>query len=125
MIILDTNVVYAFFIQEDSLHEKAVDLIRQYQNQDLFIIPRIWEELMTLISIRFNSKKAILFDQTLKKSGFIFYDPKIKQNEVWTKFWRKKSPHRMSFADCVLGYLNNEKGITVLTFDQELQKYLH
>lgn len=124
MYIVDTNVLYAFFHSRDSLHEKARALLERHSKDVVFIIPEVWEELISIFAVRFGSDKAIIIDETLKNGAFEALNHGVSQQEVWKKFFCLKTPHRMSYVDCILGYLIQEKKFKVLTFDKELQKYL-
>lgn len=124
MYILDTNVLYAFFYSEDSLHEQARCLLEKHSKHAVFIVPEVWEELISIFAIRFGSAKAIIIDETLKNSAFEKLQHNVTSDEVWRKFFCPKTPHRMSYVDCVLGCLSQEKNYKVLTFDKDLQKYL-
>ena len=124
MIIPDTNVWLALFVEEDSLREQATFVLEEHKEQDIFIIPEVWQELITVLSVRHTSKIAIEASEKIQTMGISWHLHNITDKEVYQGFFKPNSPHRMSFTDCLLGYLAQEEGAKILTFDKELQKYL-
>jgi len=124
MILLDTNIIIALFIAGDNLQAEAKSLLNECDELEIKIIPEVWSETMTVASVRYSSDVAIQIDEQIKELSWGWYEHKTDPNDIWINFWRKKSPHRMSFTDCTLGYLNQHEGFQVLTLDKELQKHL-
>ena len=125
MILLDTNIIIALFIAGDSLQAEARTLLNDCNESEIKIIPEVWSETMTVASVRYSSEVAIQIDQQIKELAWGWYEHKTEPNDIWVNFWRKKSPHRMSFTDCTLGYLNEKEGFEIITLDKELKNHLN
>ncbi len=125
MLLIDTNVIYAFLFKQDGLHDKAKELVFK-QQKAMHLIPEVWQELLSIIAVRTSSETAIKVDKTLKEIvEFSFYHHKVTQQVIMDKTFIGLSPHRMSFTDCTLIHLSQYHNCDVLTFDKELAKYLN
>ena len=123
MIILDTNIILAFLFEEDSQHKKARDMLQKYQNQNFIIPKEIWQETINVVANRRGSDAAILVDETLQK--FVSYqDFNVSDSQIWKHIFIKIPDHHLSFVDCLLIYLSQKEKLTVLSFDQELNKHI-
>ena len=66
MILADTNVFFGFLLAKDPLHEKAKVLLAQYNTDDVYILPEVWQELITITAIRHGSERAIEFSKKIQ-----------------------------------------------------------
>lgn len=125
MVITDTSFLYAFFNKADFHHKDALSLNKKFEDEVLFAPIEVIEELLTSITRKVSSDSAVrvvkdIFDNEavtiLSSNDFVF-------DKGWETF-KKLSPHKFSFVDCMLISIAKESEATVLTFDKEIQKAL-
>jgi predicted nucleic acid-binding protein len=121
MILLDTNIIIGYFSPEDTLHQKCRDLLSGKNVNDYCIIPEVFWEAVSIVSVRHSSEDAIKLGNILEKN-FSFYDTKnIPLDSIWELF-QELSPHRFSYVDTLLLVLLEDQEIDVLTLDEKLKK---
>lgn len=67
--ILDSNIFYAFFVSDDSLHEDAVILLSTLDDADWIITYGVIQEVATLLTYRKGKAIADTFIQHLLDAG--------------------------------------------------------
>jgi len=119
--IVDTSFLVAFFLNEDELHEKAVNNFKNV-NEHLIIPDRVLEETFTVICY----KKGILYSlEILNKlknnKDVIIYKIDYKECELIFDF-AADLKKRFSFVDYIILYLTLNIPEKLLCFDDELIK---
>ena len=123
MVICDTSFLYAFFNKYDFHHKEALEFAKQYSDENLFAPVEVIQELLTTLTRKSLSEHAITVVESIFDSEAITI---INSNELafdksWNTF-KKLSPHKFSFVDCLLISLAKDSEGTILTFDKELLK---
>lgn len=124
MIILDSNVWIALFIEKDSQHEKAKILCEGLREKNIGIPEYIWLEVSSILSIKGDKDLANQFLEmihTTEKIIPLFSDPVFARKI--SEFFIQSPHHMLSFVDHALLLLSQY--VTVETFDMELYKTIH
>lgn len=120
-VFVDSNFYIALFNPEDALYNKAVQISKTIQKQDLkiFISNLIFMEAITVLSMRTDRKTAVETGiRLLENPNFIHIDLPLEQKswEIFKKIDRKN----MSFVDCsILAVMQSEGIKKLLSFDEE------
>jgi predicted nucleic acid-binding protein len=122
MVLLDTSFIYAFFNEVDEFHGLARDLLKDVENEPMFVSFLVYQELMTLMMSRFSSEKALLLSDTLFSENSSLQILKMDEEffEDSKTLFQKLSPHTFSFVDVSLMVLAKHLEAKVLTFDKKL-----
>lgn len=120
-IILDSNILFAYYVVEDSFHDKAI-AIMQYideNNITIFVHYGVLLEVSTLLSRRYGKKYADAFVwDCLWANNIVILSPNAHQDAE--RFLSHDD--RMAFVDHILIHLAQEYRSMLLTFDEQLQK---
>lgn len=123
MILIDTNVLIAFYNIDDALHERAVELMRKIDAGEFgpaCISDYVFDEAMNVCSARTNRKAAIAMGTILQES---FHLVRVTESMFRGAWWLFKGASGLSFTDCVNVALVKELEIDHLaTFDKEFKK---
>jgi predicted nucleic acid-binding protein len=105
-VIVDANIFIAFYLDNDSLHEEGVEMLRKIQEEkyEMLIHPFVIQEVVTILTYREGSKKAKVFLDDIFKTDceIISIDKKI------------------AFADVALLATSKEYNLPIITFDKQL-----
>lgn len=110
-VFIDTSVFVALFDEDDSLHEKTIQLLEKVKEKRLKIIitDYIFDECITTVMGRAGHKIAVRagdFMLNSKVIDLIWLDESIKL-KAWD-FFRKHSDKEFSFTDCTSFVLMKE-----------------
>lgn len=126
MIILDTNIIVAFYNTRDENHEKAVKLMKditegKYGN--LYITDYIFDEIITVIFIRLKDlSKVIEIGEAIRKSVEILSVGKIIFDGAWELFISQRKTW-FSFTDCAtLSAMHRRNIKNIATFDKDFKE---
>jgi len=123
MILVDTNVLVAYWNIRDSCHDRAVALVNRISQGvygPAFITDYVFDEAVTVCSIRTSQQDAKQFGDALLQSLRIAKITEIIFLDSWAIY--KKHP-RFSFTDCTNLSVMDELSIkTITTFDKEFKK---
>ncbi len=118
MIIFDSNIWIGFYHDEDSLHEKAVSLIKQTR-EPVCIPEYVLIEVCTVLTSRVNKQLADLFLDRIHISDNMMILPIDKYLfDSIRIFFRSHDFVKLSFTDVALLYLSTFHSI--YTFDNKL-----
>lgn len=121
MTLLDTNIIIGYFSPEDTLHQKCKALLSGKNVNDYCIIPEVFWEAISIVSVRNSSEDATRLGQILVDE-FGFFDTKnIPLESIWRTF-QELSLHRLSHVDVLLLFLSENQEMDVLTLDEKLKK---
>lgn len=126
MIFIDSNVLVAYEVKEDSNHERAVNLIDRIAKGEfdtLFTSDYIFDETITVTLVKSKSlEKAILVGQYIMNSTEILKVDVESFENAWQSFKNQKNT-KLSFTDCTNISLMKDRGIhNLATFDREFKK---
>jgi len=126
VIFIDSNVLIAYEVPEDSNHNKSVDLVKRIAEGKYgkaFTSDYVFDETVTVTFVKAKSlEKAIAVGNLIKLSTNI-----LKVNEdiferAWSFFMRQKGT-KLSFTDSTIALVMQEYGIAeIATFDGEFGK---
>lgn len=120
--LLDSNVLYALYLDEDRLHARAVKKILEIsenKSSKLLIHPLVLIEILTLVKYRSGIKKAMLVIDDLNniKKYLKIDEPIILTNRTY-KLFEKYPKIGLVDASLIDYCLNNN--INLVTFDKEM-----
>lgn len=119
MIILDSNIWIAVLNENDSLHQRAVALFENIE-EEVISHEYIIVEVCNVLLMRKGKKNADEFlDSMLKDGLYVLYSSPSVFEEVCT-FFRNRTEKNLSFIDTTLLYYSHD--YQVYTFDKQLEK---
>lgn len=126
MIFIDSSVLVAYWVVDDSNHDKAVKIIQKIsENQfgDIFTSDYIFDEVLAATMVKAKSlHNAILAGNYLREATEILKLDESEFEGAW-KFFKEQKGTRFSFTDCTIISLMSERNISTLaTFDAEFKK---
>ncbi len=119
--IVDTSFLVSFFVKEDINHEKAVNIIKEL-DEDLVIPITVLGETFTVL----NYKKGIDFALktiellTNSRNISIYYFDEDEFDEIFDIV--RKLSLKLSFEDYSIVYLARLRNESLLCFDKEIYK---
>ncbi len=120
MIVLDSCVWIALINEQDNQHQKAKEVFQKINLHELKIYDYIYVEILTVLQLRINKeacqKFILMIAEMSLEINMMEKEMFLKTNEIFLMQEKK-----LSFVDCFLVGLEN---CQVITFDQDLQKYL-
>ena len=122
-IFLDTSFIVAFVNDNDSLHEKALELKDIFQNNDCYISNLIIREIVTVIGNRIDTETAINTYNIIINLCTILEEHEIREfnNKVMELY--EIFNNKLSFVDCSNIVLMRENTIKqILTFDKQFKR---
>jgi len=122
--LLDSNVLYALYLDEDRLHSRAVKKISELTKKKkikLLIHPLVLIEILSLIKYRSGIESVLLVMKELDDitKYFKIEEPIIITTETYKLF--KKYP-KIGIIDASLIYYCLKNKINLVTFDIEMDK---
>lgn len=132
MIILDTNIIYAFYNSNDTDHQRAriiYDEILDGKYGKPILLDYVFDELVTLVQSRSNSNKvatelgSVVMKDTEDLLQFIMIN-QILFNQAWELFQNQSARKPFSFTDCVIVATALELNINyIATFEKEFLSF--
>ena len=122
-IIIDSSVWIAFFLENDSLHTKALKLEKEILNTK-YIPDFVYFEVCTVLRKKGGLVCCTSFIEHIEKSQDIEVVSFISDVTSFSTFFLQKAYEKLSFVDSTLLYLYKKDGCTILTFDKEILKFL-
>jgi predicted nucleic acid-binding protein len=125
MIILDSSFLVALFDESDSLHEKAIEEMKEYENagQGFTISESVLGETATIILYHAGLKQASAFlEYAIENFGIFWIDAKEELLGIISIFRRQK--RQLSYADSTVVYLCMRMGGRAATYDKNMQREL-
>lgn len=124
MYILDSDFVYAYFVNTQSTHLIAKNILTNIVNQPLFMLDLVKYELATVISRKETQQMAIDIIQDLE----VFELGRISINDqdekkIWELF-KSFTKKNISFVDCANLYFAQKLNYQIASFDQFYPKDL-
>lgn len=116
-IILDSNVWLAYFIEDDSQHDKAVVVFSNI-TETILMPEYVLLEVSTLLRSKKHNVKAVDFCRKMITNRETFLHSMPLVGETADTFCKRND--KLSFVDTALLVLSKE--YTVITFDKALQK---
>lgn len=122
--LLDSNVLYALYLDEDRLHSKAAEKILELSKKKkskLLIHPLVLIEILSLIKYRSGIKNAMLVINDLNKikKYLKIEEPIILTAEIYKIF--EKYPKIGLIDASLISYCLKNK-IELVTFDKEMDE---
>lgn len=124
MVLLDTSFLYAYFNSDDPHHVEALGFVDFLDTQIAVIPIEVVQELMTVISYKLDSAKALEVVQLLFDKNFpiqILYSDENTFKNTWKTF-KVLAKSKLSYVDCLLLNLAKELGLKIMTFDKGILK---
>jgi len=126
MIFIDSSVLIAYFVEKDTNHNKAVNIIDQISKgkfESAFCSDYVFDETVTGTLVRSKSiKDAISAGNYIKSSLEILKIGESTFDDSWKLFSNQKFT-KFSFTDCTNISIMNEYDIKhIATFDNEFKK---
>ena len=123
MILVDTNILVAYWNNKDSCHERAIKVLKKIEQGvygTSFITDYIFDEAVTVTSIKSGRKTAAELGNALLQS---FHVAKITEpifHEAWKIF---RETQKLSFTDCTNAAAAEELDAAfIATFDADYKK---
>jgi len=117
-ILLDSNVIIAYFRTNESLHEIATKFIEGREN--FLVSDYVISEVMTVLQLRESReimKKAV---EVLTQNKHVSILRLTWEELAQTVNFMQESSKEISFIDCSLLILARSRGLIVGTFDQDM-----
>jgi len=117
MYLIDSSVWIALFLDDDSQHAKAVDVLRDVGDAAIKIPYGVILETTTALSRKQSKEQADKFVEYIRANS---------QVEVTSPFVSEDisiflaEPDRLSFVDALLKGLSLRDGLTLISFDKQL-----
>lgn len=122
MIIIDANVLCAYWNNGDVHHNKAVHIVDSLLEKEdgVVITDHIFDEVISVTMRKTGKISALKVGETILNSCmFIILNDEVIQKEAWMIF---KKTEKMSFTDCATIACMNSVGIDrIATFDKEFK----
>jgi len=125
MLLVDTSFLFAYFFSEDSCHERALEVAHRIKMEELYLIQNVFEEMVTLVGYRTDSKEAVRIGKILLNPSYPFRlmaSSDVERQKAWQLF-QEFSPHKLSFIDVMLITLAKEYECPIVTFDGEFKRF--
>ncbi len=101
-VLVDSDALYALYLEADLMHGKAVGLFRDLVDRKavLYVSNVVLQEVATLLSYRCGQEMARNFLKDFVRGGFknVFLDEELTRSS-WTLF-QKQTKKGTSFVDC-------------------------
>lgn len=122
--LLDTNVLFALYVDEDRLHLKATKKIRELSQKKktrLLIHPLVLIEILSLVKYRngIESANLVIEDLNKREKYLRIEEPVVLTTEIFNIF--KKYPRIGLIDACLINYCLKNK-INLVTFDKEMNE---
>lgn len=126
MIFVDTSALISVWDHDNINHKQAFNKSIELKktNQQLLTSNIIISEVLTVLSMRVNKKKALEFGKEIEKSNLIinFVNQDLHQ-KAWEIFLKIKGKN-VSFFDCTSFAIMEDLGIKkAFSFDKDFKKY--
>lgn len=124
MFILDTDFIFSYFDQNQSTHQKSLELVQIYGQNEAVLSNLTKQELATVISYKVGYQEA---KDVIKNLEFFnlteyFIDQQTTE-EIWKSFWQFNNK-KISFVDCSNLYLAKKLKFKIASFDTFYPKEL-
>jgi predicted nucleic acid-binding protein len=116
--IIDSSIIIAAYDTNDTLHDRALVLIKNIENKTLHLHPYVIQEVVTVLSYRFGSIVAKIFLENVKIAENLSI-PFVLDVKGEMEFFGKLNK-KISFTDASLVKMARDKRIPVLTFDKQI-----
>lgn len=123
-VFVDANVFIALINQEDRLHQRALELRDQLRKEKGRLVTSsfVLAEVLTVLSLRVNKKKAIEFGELVyKKTKFLkIIRPTKGTEELALDYFKRIKSKNISFVDCLTLAIVKIFGIKrIFSFDKD------
>lgn len=119
-VILDSNILIAFYIQQDSLHDDAFELLNTLAKSEILLPYCVIQEVATILSYKSGKEKANLFIDDIKQAENIFV---LESDALEEMDFFQTLDKKLSFTDISLIFLSRKYNATLLSFDKDLINY--
>ena len=126
-VILDSNVLIAFFNPSDSLHRNALALLKDLESQTRILNDLIFAEVGTVLLMKTKDLSFVssilgkLFDDKAQNTQIILCT-KVFLSQTLEIFSHQQSP-QLSFEDCsIIALARTHKIRRIVTFDKAIRK---
>ncbi|HAV15577.1 MAG TPA: hypothetical protein DCX25_04585 [Candidatus Pacebacteria bacterium] len=126
-IILDSNVLIAYFNEHDSLHERAVLLVKKIEAQQKVLSDLILAEVGTVLLTKTKQIQLIgrllrhFVDKQTKNTALVFCTHPLFSQTL--DIFSKQTSSWLSMEDCsIIAYARHFKTTRIATFDKGLKK---
>ncbi|MBU0576460.1 PIN domain-containing protein [Patescibacteria group bacterium] len=126
-LIVDSNVLVGFYIPKDTLHQQAINIIKQTRHLPKIINDYLLSEITTLILIRGKNLSLAtkigqdFINDTFPKFSLTQINKRLNQQTL--KIFRQQTSNKLSFADCsIIAQAKIEKILTIITFDKHIRQ---
>jgi predicted nucleic acid-binding protein len=126
-IFVDTGAWVSIAIKGDQHHKAAVQLLQNFQQQNVLFVTSdyIFDEVLTLVRKRSTHEKSKRIGISILKSSVVRLE-RITE-PVWEKAWRifqRYNDKMWSFTDCTSFALMDQLNISsAFTFDRDFEQY--
>ncbi len=122
-IIIDSSVWIAFFIENDSLHNKAL-LFEDEILKTKYIPDFVFFEVCTVLRKKSGLNFCKTFIEYIEKNSDIQIISLVSDLQSFSRFYLSEKYNKLSFIDSTLVYLNIKDDCKIITFDKEILKFL-
>jgi predicted nucleic acid-binding protein len=122
-IIIDSCVWIAFFIENDSLHEKSL-LLEADILKTKYIPDFVFFEVCTVLRKKGGLSFCKIFIEYIEKNTDIQIISLVSDLQSFSNFFLSEKYNKLSFIDSTLVYLNIKDNCKIVTFDKEILKFL-
>jgi len=128
MIVLDTNVIIAFLDRKDSLHKKAVEIIKHYKDDKFCTIGQIMAEAYSVLARRcrerkFDCRKALKVLKDFENELEIFWIEDLREIHETVVEVMIVNEGKINYNDVLLVNFVKKKQFKLLTFDKNLKEF--
>lgn len=125
MIFVDSSFIIALINENDSLHEKAFELIDIIENEKLVISNLIINEVITVIGNKIDLNTAIKSFDLINSRFDVIEEYNIKNFNFKCMNEYEKYNTKLSFTDSSIIVVSKEFAIEkIVTFDKEFKKVM-
>ncbi|MFH2105803.1 MAG: PIN domain-containing protein [Candidatus Micrarchaeota archaeon] len=120
--ILDSSFLISFYDKDDSNHEKAISMMKNYVDRKFLLSEYVIGETATVLLYKNGLEASKAFLETVQQAEnfriiFVSEDDFGKIIDIY-----KKQKHQLSFIDASLVYLARTTGSELISFDEDLLK---
>ena len=121
--IIDSCVWIAFFMENDSLHKKAL-LFEKDILETKYMPDFVFFEICTVLRKKGGLDYCKIFVEYIEKNESIKIISLVSDIDSFSSFFLQEKYGKLSFIDSTLVYLNINDNCKIVTFDGELLRFL-
>lgn len=120
MILVDSSIIIAAFREEETLHQEALEILRDAGK--ILLLDSVISEIATVLKIRESHGISVqCLDFLMNNRDITIHHSSPEDFEKTLSFFQREK-NKLSFVDTALLLLGKKKGIPLATFDKDLGK---